>query len=144
MQKALEDAERCISLRPTWEKGYFRKGSVLEGLSRLEESLAAYREAAEYNPKNLEVANKIKSVSKMLRNSRNAQGRKAREEARNGGGEAKASAGAAGGEKGGFVKNDEEYAKAKASAVSNPAPVPPPFPPPPPPLPRAPTLPVWI
>jgi tetratricopeptide (TPR) repeat protein len=117
MQKALEDAERCISLRPTWEKGYFRKGSVLEGLSRLEESLAAYREAAEYNPKNLEVANKIKSVSKMLRNSRNAQGRKAREEARNGGGDAKASSGAAGGEKGGFVKNDEEYAKAKANAV---------------------------
>ena len=108
MQKALEDAERCISLRPTWEKGYFRKGSVLEGLSRLEESLAAYREAAEYNPKNLEVANKIKSVSKMLRNSRNAQGRKAREEARNGGGDAKASSGAAGGEKGGFVKNDDE------------------------------------
>ena len=86
MQKALEDAERCISLRPTWEKGYFRKGSVLEGLNRLEEALGAYREAAEYNPKNPEVANKIKSLSKMLRNSRNAQGRKASEEAKAGGG----------------------------------------------------------
>ena len=134
MQKALEDAERCISLRPTWEKGYFRKGSVLEGLNRLEEALGAYREAAEYNPKNPEVANKIKSLSKMLRNSRNAQGRKASEEAKAGGGGGKASAAAAaatGG--GGFVKNDEEYAKAKANAVSSlpetAAPSPPPTPP---------------
>ena len=132
MQKALEDAERCISLRPTWEKGYFRKGSVLEGLNRLEEALGAYREAAEYNPKNPEVANKIKSLSKMLRNSRNAQGRKASEEAKAGGGVGKASAAAATGG-GGFVKNDEEYAKAKANAVSSlpetAAPSPPPTPP---------------
>ena len=133
MQKALEDAERCISLRPTWEKGYFRKGSVLEGLNRLEEALGAYREAAEYNPKNPEVANKIKSLSKMLRNSRNAQGRKASEEAKAGGGGKASAAAAAATGGGGFVKNDEEYAKAKANAVSSlpetAAPSPPPTPP---------------
>lgn len=28
--KALDDAEQCIKLKPEWEKGYFRKGAVLE------------------------------------------------------------------------------------------------------------------
>ncbi len=28
--KALEDAEKCISLRPDWDKGHYRKGLALE------------------------------------------------------------------------------------------------------------------
>ena len=28
--KALEDAEQCISLRPDWDKGHYRKGLALE------------------------------------------------------------------------------------------------------------------
>lgn len=37
LSKALADAEMCITLAPTWEKGHFRKGMVLEALNRLEE-----------------------------------------------------------------------------------------------------------
>ncbi len=35
--KALEDAEKCIELRPDWDKGYFRKGNVLEELKAFPE-----------------------------------------------------------------------------------------------------------
>ena len=44
--KAISDADKCIELRPTWEKGYFRKGSALESMSDLEGALAVYREGA--------------------------------------------------------------------------------------------------
>lgn len=39
--KAMGDAETAIRLRPDWEKGYFRKGAVLEA----EEKLAEVRPA---------------------------------------------------------------------------------------------------
>ena len=93
VQKALADAEACIKLRPTWEKGYFRKGSVLEGMEKAEEALEAYREAAELNPKNLEVGAKIKILTKMVRKSKNASGKLPKAE--------------------NFVKSDEEYTAAK-------------------------------
>lgn len=35
--KALADAEECIRLRPDWDKGYFRKGAVLEALEKMDE-----------------------------------------------------------------------------------------------------------
>ena len=35
--KALEDAETVIRIRPDWEKGYFRRASVLEEMNQLEE-----------------------------------------------------------------------------------------------------------
>ncbi len=37
VSKALEDADKCIELRPEWEKGYFRKGAVLEEQNQLAE-----------------------------------------------------------------------------------------------------------
>ena len=33
-EEALEDAERTISIRPDWGKGYFRKGMALQGLGK--------------------------------------------------------------------------------------------------------------
>lgn len=35
--KALDDAHTVIRLRPDWDKGYFRKASVLEAMGRPEE-----------------------------------------------------------------------------------------------------------
>ncbi|KFM24077.1 STIP1-like protein [Auxenochlorella protothecoides] len=35
--KALADAEACISLRPDWDKGYFRKGLALEAAGKGQE-----------------------------------------------------------------------------------------------------------
>ncbi|KAL0388554.1 UNVERIFIED_CONTAM: Stress-induced-phosphoprotein 1 [Sesamum radiatum] len=39
LNKALADAETTISLKPDWEKGYFRKGCVLEAMERYEDSV---------------------------------------------------------------------------------------------------------
>ncbi|KAI0829345.1 chaperone [Trametes gibbosa] len=39
---ALEDAEQCIKVNPTWAKGYARKGAALHGEHRYDEAIAAY------------------------------------------------------------------------------------------------------
>ncbi|KAK9787259.1 hypothetical protein WJX73_006305 [Symbiochloris irregularis] len=48
--KALDDANSCIRLSGSWEKGYFRKGAALEALHRYDEALEAYQQAAKLNP----------------------------------------------------------------------------------------------
>jgi len=42
--KALEDAEKSISLRKDWAKGYFRKGLSLNGMGRNEEAFKTFYE----------------------------------------------------------------------------------------------------
>merc|ERR1711992_349366 len=42
LKEALEDAERTISLKPDWGKGYFRKGMALASLGNMEEALITY------------------------------------------------------------------------------------------------------
>ena len=42
VEEALEDAERTISLKPDWGKGYFRKGMALASLGNMEEALITY------------------------------------------------------------------------------------------------------
>ncbi|KAI5083940.1 hypothetical protein GOP47_0000109 [Adiantum capillus-veneris] len=71
--KALADAEMTIQLKPTWEKGYFRKGCVLEAMDRLDEALAAYKEALQQNPQSSEVATKIKRLSQLIRDKKRTQ-----------------------------------------------------------------------
>lgn len=68
--KALADAEMTIKLKPSWEKGYFRKGSALEGAERYEEALAVYREALEKNPQSAEVTTKIKRLTQLVRDKK--------------------------------------------------------------------------
>lgn len=74
--KALADAEMTIKLNPTWEKGYFRKGCVLEAMQRFEEALVAFRCALEQNPQSAEVSMKIKRLSQVLRDQKRAQDKK--------------------------------------------------------------------
>ncbi|KAG9317145.1 putative STI1-Hsp90 cochaperone [Chiua virens] len=45
---ALDDAEKCISLNPTWGKGYARKGAALHGAHRYAEATAAYEKGLEF------------------------------------------------------------------------------------------------
>ena len=41
-QKALEDADKCIDLEPTWAKGYGRKGAALHMLKKYDDSIASF------------------------------------------------------------------------------------------------------
>lgn len=43
-REALEDAEKTISLNPTWPKGYSRKGVAAAGLRDYMKALEAYNE----------------------------------------------------------------------------------------------------
>jgi tetratricopeptide (TPR) repeat protein len=49
-QSALEDAERVVALAPRWAKGFFRKGSALEGLVLFAEAAQAYNAGLEVDP----------------------------------------------------------------------------------------------
>ena len=48
--QALADAERCVSLRPEWAKGYTRKAAALHGLRRYVAAIDAYEAALEFEP----------------------------------------------------------------------------------------------
>jgi len=44
-KKALVDAEKCISLKPQWFRGYYRKGAALFSLNQFQEASASFDEA---------------------------------------------------------------------------------------------------
>lgn len=73
LTKALADAEMTIKLKPTWEKGFFRKGCCLEAMERYEEALATYREALAQNPQSSEVATKVKRLTQVVREKKRNQ-----------------------------------------------------------------------
>ncbi|KAM7485503.1 hypothetical protein LguiA_001512 [Lonicera macranthoides] len=73
LQKALTDAETTISLNPNWEKGYFRKGCVLEAMERYDEALDAFRIALQYNPQSSEVSKKIKRLTQLARDKKRVE-----------------------------------------------------------------------
>ncbi|XP_011030642.1 PREDICTED: stress-induced-phosphoprotein 1-like [Populus euphratica] len=73
LNKALADAETTIKLNPQWEKGYFRKGCVLEGMERYDDALATFQIALQHNPQSTEVSRKIKRISQLARDKKRAQ-----------------------------------------------------------------------
>ncbi|KAK3042199.1 hypothetical protein RJ639_001319, partial [Escallonia herrerae] len=73
LQKALTDADTTITLNPNWEKGYFRKGCVLEAMERYDDALAAFHIALQHNPQSSEVSKKIKRLSRLARDKKRAQ-----------------------------------------------------------------------
>ncbi|XP_074307189.1 uncharacterized protein LOC141642313 [Silene latifolia] len=73
LTKALADAEKTISLSPNWEKGYFRKGCILEAMERYNEALEAFQVASKYNPKSTEVSKKIKRISQLAKDKQRAE-----------------------------------------------------------------------
>jgi stress-induced-phosphoprotein 1 len=54
-EKALEDAEKCISILPSWGKGFQRKGMALHGLKKWEDAMAALAKGAELDPTNAQI-----------------------------------------------------------------------------------------
>ncbi|OAY27988.1 stress-induced-phosphoprotein 1 [Manihot esculenta] len=73
LNKALADAETTITLNPQWEKGYFRKGCVLEAMEQYDDALAAFQTSLQYNPQSTEVSRKIKRISQLAKEKKRAQ-----------------------------------------------------------------------
>lgn len=73
LNKALADAEMTIKLSPQWEKGYFRKGCILEAMEKYDDALSAFQTALQYNPQSAEVSRKIKRVSQLVKDKKRAQ-----------------------------------------------------------------------
>ncbi|KAI8566301.1 hypothetical protein RHMOL_Rhmol02G0029800 [Rhododendron molle] len=73
LNKALADAETAITLNPVWEKGYFRKGCVLEAMERYDDALAAFQIALQYNPQSSEVSKKIKRLTQLAKDKKRVQ-----------------------------------------------------------------------
>ncbi|KAI5580244.1 hypothetical protein POPTR_008G156500v4 [Populus trichocarpa] len=73
LNKALADAETTITLNPQWEKGYFRKGCVLEAMEQYDNALATFQIALQYNPRSTEVSRKIKRISQLAKDKKRAQ-----------------------------------------------------------------------
>ncbi|KAK8706471.1 hypothetical protein V6N13_050036 [Hibiscus sabdariffa] len=73
LNKALADAETTITLNPQWEKGYFRKGCILEAMERYDDALAAFQISLQYNPQSAEVSRKIKRLSQLSKDKKRAQ-----------------------------------------------------------------------
>ncbi|GMH19989.1 hypothetical protein Nepgr_021830 [Nepenthes gracilis] len=73
LNKALADADMTITLNPNWEKGYFRKGCVLEAMGQYDEALTAFQVALKYNPQSIEVSKKIKRIAQSARDKKRAE-----------------------------------------------------------------------
>ena len=48
--KAIDDANKCISIKPGWGKGYGRKGAALHGAGDLEGAQKAYKDGLAVEP----------------------------------------------------------------------------------------------
>ncbi|SCU93075.1 LADA_0G01200g1_1 [Lachancea dasiensis] len=51
-REALEDAEKCVAINPTWSKGYGRVGAAHFGLGNLDDAEKGYKKALEIDPSN--------------------------------------------------------------------------------------------
>jgi len=68
---ALVDGEKCIELKPTWAKGYSRKGAALHAKKQYEEALRVYNEGLIQVPDDAALKSAVTEVTKLIE-SRNA------------------------------------------------------------------------
>jgi 4-hydroxy-tetrahydrodipicolinate synthase len=64
--KALEDANKTIQLKPNWIKGYSRKGTALHLLGRLNDAADAYAEGLEHEPENDVLRQSLAAIIKQV------------------------------------------------------------------------------
>lgn len=65
-EKALQDAEKTISLKPDWGKGYSRKGSALAYLGRQSEAAFAYEDGLKHDPNNAQLQEGLSEVKTQM------------------------------------------------------------------------------
>ncbi|KAL1121953.1 hypothetical protein AAG570_003361, partial [Ranatra chinensis] len=61
-EKALQDAEKTVQIKPDWGKGYSRKGSALAYLNMLGEAVNAYEEGLKHDPNNAQLKEGLQEV----------------------------------------------------------------------------------
>lgn len=66
LEQALWDAQKSVSLKPDWGKGYYRLGCALESLNNCESAYAAFSKALELEPRDSVVAKKVSAAKKRL------------------------------------------------------------------------------
>jgi len=65
--QALDDAEKVISIKPDWPKGYSRKGKALHGLGRIEDAAECYREGLKHDSSNAALNEGLRQVEGELK-----------------------------------------------------------------------------
>uniref|UniRef100_A0A0K8TBK0 Stress-induced-phosphoprotein 1 n=1 Tax=Lygus hesperus TaxID=30085 RepID=A0A0K8TBK0_LYGHE len=64
--KALQDAEKTVTLKPDWGKGYSRKGSALAYLGKHKDAIQAYEEGLKHDPNNAQLKEGIQEVKAQM------------------------------------------------------------------------------
>ncbi|WRT66082.1 uncharacterized protein IL334_003035 [Kwoniella shivajii] len=67
-QGALEDAEKCIEILPSFSKGYARKGAALHGLRQYPEAVMAYEEGLQSDPNSDVLKKGMADVKRVMEN----------------------------------------------------------------------------
>ncbi|WVQ82393.1 hypothetical protein IAT38_004521 [Cryptococcus sp. DSM 104549] len=65
-QGALEDAEKCIEVTPSFSKGYARKGAALHGLRRYPDAVMAYESGLQTEPDNAACVKGLAEVKRAM------------------------------------------------------------------------------
>ncbi|KAG8345002.1 putative Tetratricopeptide repeat [Trypanosoma vivax] len=64
---ALADSESCISVRPEWLKGHFRKGVALQSMGNYDGAQKSLQNALKVEPGNEELTEKLQQVNALLK-----------------------------------------------------------------------------
>ena len=67
---ALDDADACVELRPSWPRGHACRGAALEGMDKLKEALAAFQMAQQLSPSNQELGEIVSDIEQSLSGSK--------------------------------------------------------------------------
>ena len=67
-QPALEDAEKAISIKPDYSKGYLRKGKALHGLGKDKEAVETYKLGLEKEPENAQLKEAVAEIETYMNN----------------------------------------------------------------------------
>lgn len=71
---ALEDAEECVKLNPSWSKGWNRKGAALFGQGDLVGAYDAYKSALDKDPSNAQAKSGLAAVEDAINREAGADG----------------------------------------------------------------------
>jgi len=72
--KALEDAGRCISICPTYNKGHIRRVGVYHHMEEFEDAVDAYLEALEMCPNDKTLQKGLRAAQKRVQKSQDPVG----------------------------------------------------------------------